>query len=183
MLFRSHSHVDSIPGKGNFVLYHGNLGVAENDKAACYLIEEVFAGTDIPLVIAGNHPGKRLRQLAAGHSHVQLKYGVTTSYIHELIREAHINVLPTFQPTGIKLKLLAALYTGRHCLVNTPMVKDTGSEHFCTVADTAEHMRNHVLRLMQEPFSKREIERRKELEEGRFSNAHNAEKLLQLLFS
>ena len=35
--FHPHSHVDSIPGKGNFVLYHGNLGVAENDKAAPFL--------------------------------------------------------------------------------------------------------------------------------------------------
>ena len=181
--FHPHESVSISPGTGNFALYHGNLGVAENDKAACYLIEEVFAGTDVPLVVAGNNPGKRLRQLASGHPNVQLKFGVTTSYIHELIREAHINVLPTFQPTGIKLKLLAALYNGRHCLVNAPMVKDTGLEHFCTQADTAAHMRSSMLHLMKVPFGEKEIERRKELQEGRFSNAHNAEKLLQLLFS
>ncbi len=54
---------------------------------------------------------------------------------------AQINVLPTFQATGIKLKLLMALYTGRHCIVNQPMVDNTGLEELCSIQNTAEEMK------------------------------------------
>ncbi len=31
------------PGKGNYILYHGNLSVSENYNAALWLIENVFS--------------------------------------------------------------------------------------------------------------------------------------------
>lgn len=180
--FHPHQKVNTKTGKGTFALYHGNLGVAENDKAACYLIEKVFSGIDVPLCIAGNSPSKRLKQLAAAHSHVRLEYNVSTEYIHGLITEAQMNILPTFQPTGIKLKLLAALYSGRHCIVNTPMVKDTGLEQFCHVADEPGAMQALVKKWFDVPFGTDAIEFRQGMENGRFSNEHNAEKLMQILF-
>ena len=38
--------------------------------------------------------------------------------LQQLIQDAHIHVLPSFQQTGLKLKLLNALFKGRHCIVN-----------------------------------------------------------------
>ena len=120
--------------------------------------------------------------MAAAHPHIRLSYNVSTEHIHHLIEEAQLNILPTFQPTGIKLKLLSALYSGRHCIVNTPMVKETGLEQFCHIADQPGGMQALVKKWFDIPFGTDALDLRKGIEHGRFSNEHNAEKLMQLLF-
>ena len=67
--------------------------------------------------------------------------------------DAQVNILRTDQPTGMKIKLLHALFCGRHCLVNSPMVAGTGLGDLCCVADTAEAMRSELNRLMQTDFT------------------------------
>ena len=115
-------------GSGRFALYHGNLAIGENNEAALYLVREIFNGINIPLVIAGNNPSQELLAAAKQNANVAVKSNIPTASIYELIRDAQINILPTFQATGIKLKLLAALFNGRHCIVNSPMVANTGLE-------------------------------------------------------
>ena len=74
-----------------------------------------------------------------------------------------MNVLPTFQNTGIKLKLLAALFAGKHCLVNSPMVQGTGLENLCVVNDEANEFVKAVDELSQKPFSKTQFHQREKL--------------------
>lgn len=45
--------VHSLTGKGDYCLYHGNLSVDENEAAVFFLVEEIFAGLQIPLIISG----------------------------------------------------------------------------------------------------------------------------------
>ena len=92
-------------------------------------------------------------------------------------------MLPTFQPTGIKLKLLSALYNGRFCLVNPPMIENTGMEQLCTVSDSTEHMRENLIRLMKNEFTPFDISIRQQVLDENFSNKKNAEKLIDLLVS
>jgi hypothetical protein len=137
-------HSNDVPltpvGRGDFVLYHGNLGVGENEEAAKYIIQQVWANLQIPLVLAGSHPSRALKRLCENHPHITLYDRLDTEQIMSLIGRAHINFLPTFQATGIKLKLVNALYNGRYCLVNQYMVQETGLESLCEVADTPELM-------------------------------------------
>jgi len=181
--FHPFNKVNIMPGRGEFALYHGSLEVGENNKAALFLIREIFNKLDIPLKIAGNKPSRELIATASQYRNVELISDVSTDKIYELIRAAHVNVLPTFQATGIKLKLLAALFTGRHCLVNQPMVDKTGLESLCHVGNSPEEMQAQVLRLLGKDFTTEEIEQRTAvLESGFFSNAYNVEKLGALLF-
>ena len=48
--------------------------------------------------------------------------------LDRLFENAHINVLPTFQNTGIKLKLLNTLYQGKFVIANDDMIDHTGLE-------------------------------------------------------
>ncbi len=170
-------------GMGNFALYHGSLEVGENNQAALFLIREVFNDLGIPLVIAGNKPSSELVELARLSKNVSLRSDLKTEEIYKLIRQAQVNVLPTFQATGIKLKLLAALFTGRHCLVNEPMVIRTGLESLCTIAASPSDMKDQLIRLMLTPFTREESETRRSLllKEG-FINKANSEKLINMLF-
>ena len=88
----------------------------------------------MPLIIAGNKPSQELKEAVSDYPNIEIRTNLNTQEIHQLIKDAQVNVLPTFQATGIKLKLLAALYMGRHCLVNSFMVENTGLEPLCRVA-------------------------------------------------
>jgi glycosyltransferase involved in cell wall biosynthesis len=179
--FHPNEKVSIREGKGSFALYHGNLEVGENNQAALYLVEKVFRECTVPLYIAGKNPSAELKAACAGNKHVRLLANIPTLEIDELIREAQINILPTFQATGIKLKLLAALFNGRYCIANTPMVANTGLESLCTVADSPEAMRAAVEELFRKPFDMEEKSRREQSLCHAFSNKESVNKLLPLI--
>jgi hypothetical protein len=52
-----------------------------------------------------------------------------------LIRKAQLHILPSFNDTGIKLKLLHVLFEGRFCMVNTASVEGSGTEALCIPFD------------------------------------------------
>jgi hypothetical protein len=177
--FHANTEVTAPLGKGKFALYHGNLGVGENNEAALYLVKEVFSKLEYPFVIAGMNPSRELQRAIEEYPHMRLETKLDTEGIMKLISEAHINVLPTFQSTGMKLKLLNVLYLGRHIVVNTKMVHNTGVEGLCHVADTPARMQAQIKRLATVPFSKTMWQERAELMEEQFSNA----KAARILFS
>lgn len=181
--FHPFEEIKSAEGLGDYVFYHGNLSVGENNEAALYLVNQIFNDLDIPLVIAGSKPSKLLVSSISKYKNIILKEDIPTEEIHRLIYHAQVNVLPTFQATGMKLKLLAVLFSGRHCVVNTPMVKETGVEKLCHIADTAVEMKKMIRDLYEVQFDKLEVENRKTLLEEEFSNRINIEKFIQLIFS
>ncbi len=181
--FHSNENINISPGKGNFTFYHGNLAIGENNEAALYLVNEVYNQLKVPLIVAGSRPSKELRNAVSKRNHITLISDLTTKQIHQLIHDAHINVLPTFQPTGIKLKLLSALYNGRFAVVNPMMVENTGLEMLCEVTSTAAEMRSKILQLMEMEFKPNEIKTRERILNENFSNDINAQKLLNLIFT
>jgi hypothetical protein len=168
-------------GTGNYAFYHGNLAVGENNEAALFLVNEVFNDLDIPLIIAGSKLSKELIKAASLYPNIEVKAGISTEAIYKLLDDAQINILPTFQSTGIKLKLLAALFHGRHCIVNTPMVEKTGLERLCIIADDASEMKKQLKKVFKIELSNSDIEKRKLILEDKFSNHKNAGLLSRLL--
>ncbi len=178
--FHPHKNVSISHKKTDFAFYHGNLSVGENNEAALFLVEKVFDKLPYKLLIAGNKPSEELQKAVNQSPNVELRDDLSHIEIGKLIAEAQCNILPTFQSTGIKLKLIGALYSGKHCIVNSPMVLNTGLESLCIVADTAEEMREQLTFAMENAFAEQDIVRRKELLEKDFSNAKSAEKLIGL---
>jgi hypothetical protein len=178
--FHSNESIKCKPGKGNYALYHGNLSIGENNEAALYLVD-VFTDSEFKLVVAGNKPSKELRDAVAKRSNIELQADVSIDELNFLITEAHINILPTFQPTGIKLKLLTALFNGRHCLVNDVMVANTNLENLCHIAHNADEFKKQLKKLFKKDFAIQELERRIKILHENFSNEASAKKLLDLL--
>jgi hypothetical protein len=178
--FHPHENIKIKEGKGNFCLYHGNLEVGENNESALYLVNEVFSKIKTPFVIAGKKPSNELIEAVAKYKHIELKANISTSEIDELIADAQINVLPTFQATGIKLKLLAALFKGRHCIVNSPMVANTGMESLCHIKNNAQEMEGAITQLFTENFDTKALENRKSILNELFSNETNVKKIIAL---
>jgi hypothetical protein len=171
--------VQGAQGMGSYCLYHGDLGVEMNEKAAIWLINKMFAGLKIPLVIAGKNPSEKLQQLAEAQQQTCIIANPTEQVMQDMIAKAHINILPSFSNTGIKIKLLNALYNGRHCIVNTPTVFGTGLEALCHVTDTAEAMKQRIESLYHQPFTEQEKNDRNTLLSGMFCNIGNAKRLIE----
>jgi glycosyltransferase involved in cell wall biosynthesis len=172
--FLPNNKVKSIVGMGTYCLYQGNLSVNENEKAALWLIEDVFSTLEIPLIIAGKNPSTFLKNVIAKNKNVSFIENPTDEKMQELIAHAQINVLPSFNNTGVKLKLLNALYTGRHCIVNAAGVDGSELNNLCTITETADSFMKEILFLMNEPFVETTMQRRNAALNKMYNNEANA---------
>ena len=181
--FHSNEKVISKVGNGSTVLYHGNLSVPENNRAALFLAEKVFPFLNMPCIIAGSRPSEKLVKAIGKSKNITLFSNVPSDKILELIQDAQINVLVTFQSTGIKLKLLNSLYRGRFIVANTPMVAETDLDDLCTVADEPTEIIQAIDAIFQSSFNESEVYKRQQKLDLVFNNHENAIKLAKLLGS
>ncbi len=179
--FHPNTTVESLTGRGEYVLFHGKLSVPDNELAATWLIEEVFSAFDIPFVIAGMAPTDRLRELVMQHEHIRLVENPDEAEMTNLLAKAHINLLVSSQASGVKLKLINALFRGRFCIVNDHMVSGTGLAKLCYVRNSAAAIRQTIEALINVPFEQGKITERRTVLELEFSNAENAKKLMSLI--
>ena len=180
--FHINNKLDVLNGKGDYALYHGNIEVPENTHAAAYLINEVFDDIDIPLVIAGMNPPERIKKMAAARENVKLICNPDDKEMFDLIRNAHVNIIVTFQATGLKLKLLNVLFQGRFCLVNDKMLNGTGLDDLCIIGNNAPELKNRLKELFKTEFSGDDISKREQVLTELYSNSKNAEKLVSLVW-
>jgi glycosyltransferase involved in cell wall biosynthesis len=177
-VFLPYEQVKSKEGTGCFCLYHGNLSVAENEQVVAWLLKKVFDTMEMPLIITGKDPSGRLSRMISQYSHACLIENPSDEEIQDLISKAQINILPSFNCTGVKLKLLNALFNGRHCIVNEAAVQSSGLESICHVANEPEAIRNLVTALFSKPLTREEIETRENVLAGRYNNENNLRKLI-----
>lgn len=158
--FHANERVTTLPGQSDFILYHGNLSVVENDRAARYLVEQVFSKLPYRSVIAGMDPSPALRNAIAAYPHISVVANPDQATMDKLVQEAQINILITFQPTGLKLKLLNSLFAGRHTIVNSAMLAGTGLDALCRIADTPEDMLLACHQLIEKPIDAQSLRKR-----------------------
>ncbi len=179
--FHANESAHYCENKDRYCLYHGNLGVGENEEAAIFLIDQVFKGIDSELKIFGSGASSRLVKKIDAQPNVKLIEGGQEE-LEELVKNAQINVLPTFQPTGMKLKLLYSLFNGGHVLVNGPMVVGTGAESLVHIASGADEFKKAIEKWMPTGFTHTEFDKRKVLLEREFSNRKQAEQIMDMIF-
>lgn len=166
--------------KGNSILYHGKLDVSENFKAALFLIN-VYKNTDFKFVIASDYQSSRLNSEISKYNNITFVALKDDNHLDTLFEEAHINVLITFQKTGIKLKLLNALFRGKFVIVNNLMVEETGLEALCEIANTKEAILKKTKMLFQKKFTENTFEERRRVLDY-FSSKKNAKKIIDSIY-
>ena len=181
-VFLPYSSVSCREGSGNYCLYHGNLSIAENENAALWLCENVFNGLNIPFIIAGKYSSNKLRLIVQKNKNISLVSNPSDEKMNDLIRNAQINILPSFSSTGIKIKLLNALFNGRHCIVNNATIDGTGLENLCRIVENEKEFRDAIKQLFDEPLTATEIEKREQVLKIEFNNKTNAELLMKWIY-
>ena len=169
-------------GRGDYILYQGNLSVNENIQAVEYLLDEIAPQLKLPLIVAGKNPPEQLRQRISESSNVRLVANPSTDEMQRLIAQAQLNLLITFQPTGLKLKLLNALYNGRFCVANKEMLHGSGLEALVVEANTANEIVERANEYTAKDFTQEDLRRRKLFLSEKYSNANRIKKMIAELF-
>jgi len=179
--FHPFNKVKSKLGKGDYVLYHGNLSVAENVNAVNFLLDDVFNDIDIPLKIAGLNPTKQLKNRLLNQKGVELISNPDDDTLQELIENAHVNVSITAQKTGLKLKLLNNLYNGRFVLVNDKMLSGSNLDELCEIANNYETMKRRIKILFRKEITPDIIEKRIVSLNKVYSNKNNVKLIVDMI--
>lgn len=181
--FHGNSQVMAKTGKGSFILFHGNLSVPENNEAALYIIKNIAPFVDFPFIIAGKNPGKILKQAGALQKNVTIKGSPSNAEMRDLISAAHINLLLTFRPSGIKLKLLNALFNGSFCVANPLMIENTGLNEAVLKAETDAELQRILSELLEKDFSSAELKNRNEILFQNYSDEKNTKDFIIKVWS
>lgn len=175
-LFLPDWKVQGLEGMGTYCLYHGDLSVDANEAAARWLLEKVFSKLKVPFVIAGKNPSDKLNALAHSRNHTCLVANPSEKEMQDMIAKAHILVIPSYTSTGMKIKLVNALFNGRHCVVNDATIAGSGLESACHIGTSANAFCDIIAQLYYQPFTSDETELRKRLLIPMFNNEVNAKK-------
>jgi len=179
--FHQYDKISVPSGKGDFILVHGNLAVPENKRSVLFLIRNILSKiSNYRVIIAGKNPGRLLENRCNKYPHIELYPNPDNTAMEDLVREAHINLLYTAQPTGLKLKLLHSLYAGRHCIANPLMVSGSGLDELCHLFNMPSQAIQLIEQLMQQPVPNDEIELRSRVLAD-FDTDTSARKIIDLM--
>ena len=180
--FHANEKITTLTGKSNYILYHGKLSVPENEKAVLFLIKNVFCKLKHKCIVSGMDPSDDIYKAASSYNNIEIIPNPEQNKMEELISKAQIHTLVTFQGTGLKLKLLNSLFSGRHTLVNSLMLAGSGLDSLCRIANTPEEMISECNRLMEIPVDEKTIAQREKLLFPAFSNKEQAKKLIKMIY-
>ena len=172
--------VESPEGTGDYIIFHGDLSVNENVVVAEHLITRILSKLPYRCVIAGKKPPRQLLEKASGYSNIKIVADPGEEEMNALIRNAHINLLFAIAANGLRLKLLIALFSGRHVICNSNIVKGTLLAPACHVEDSAEGIAGKINELMKIPFTRHDISDREKMV-SQYSNSYNTERLMKLI--
>lgn len=179
--FHGFDEVVIAPGIGKHVLVHGDFRILDNARAA---IEVATAASEegIPCVIAGKSPSEKMRRTLSQLSNIQLMPDVSAEKMHELKQEAQIHVVHSENPSGFKIKLLNALFSGRHVLVQRSIVEGEQLENITHAFGDRKALQALMRKLISVPITEEDIKCRESLLLPRFDNNVNAQNLINLIF-
>lgn len=180
--FHQNKNVNILTGRGNYVLYHGHLAVPENENAVRFLASHIFKDLKVPFYVAGLNPSKNLVKFLNSFQNIKVFPNPSDSEMLKLIHNAQINMLVTFQETGLKLKLLNSLYNGRFVIVNDKMIKGSGLESFCEMSNSTYELKESIIKNMKKEFSLEMKDVRSKGLKKMYDNVENAKIIRDIIF-
>lgn len=166
----------------DFFLYHGNLSVPENIDAVIFLINEVFSKIDKKLIVAGANPTIKIVNLVAKFSNTSLVKNPSNEQMNELKKDALAHILYSKTNSGLKLKLIDALFTANNIIVNNEIVQGELLKNACVIANTPSEIIKAVDQVFSSDLPIIPLENRKKILEE-YSNKMNVEKLIKIIFN
>jgi hypothetical protein len=129
-------------------------------------------------VIAGSSKGNYLKKKVKNN--IEIIENPTKEEINKLIANAQVIALPTFQSTGVKLKLIDSLFKGQHVVVNELMIEGFPLPELTALSKSTEEMRALIKEYLSKPFTSEEKQNRIQNLNMHFNNNKNAEQIIEV---
>ncbi|HWY38514.1 MAG TPA: glycosyltransferase family 1 protein [Bacteroidia bacterium] len=178
--FHPYNELKCKEGKGEYILYNGNLSVNENTRAVEFLVKNVFSKIKQQVIIAGLNPPEKMKEWVKPFSNIKIIANPDEAEMQQLLEDAHVHCLYTHQDTGLKLKLLNVLYSGRFCICNDLMLEGTTLHNCCMVKNTPEEIIQSIRQCFTSDFTNELKEERKQ-KLGPFDNVAKTARLVKFL--
>ncbi|MCF6130447.1 hypothetical protein L1S35_12245 [Flavobacterium sp. AS60] len=138
---------------GKYAFYHGDLRLADNKRAAQFLIEVFKEIPDYELIIASSNGKQLIENKIKNVPNVKFVEIQSFAHLSELFENAHINTMLSFQESGTKLKVINSLFKSRFCLINKNMVDDVNLLSLCETAESKMEFVNKIKFLKDKPYT------------------------------
>lgn len=178
-VFHGNETVEITEGFGKYAFYHGDLKTSDNRKVAQYLIEVFKEIKDYKLVIASGSNENFIRKNVGNASNIEFVYLENFEKLKQLLKDAHINVILSFQKSGTKLKLVNSLFRSRFCIINENIMDDENVAAFCVKIASKEALISKINFLKTQPYT--ESENKKAVLENYLNDQINAQKIAAIL--
>lgn len=177
-VFHGNEKVEIVEGLGQYAFYHGDLRTSDNRKVVKYLIE-VFKDIDYKLVIASGSNEHYVKSLIGKAQNIEFVFLKDFEMLKQLLGEAQINLILSFQRSGTKLKLLNSLFRSRYCIINENIIDDEIVSDFCVKIDSKENLISQINTLKSKSYS--DSEKKKAILEKYLDDKANAQILDKIL--
>lgn len=171
-----HKMYSEVLEKENYILFHGNLAVEENIDALLVLIKNVFKGIKHNVIVAGKAPSPKISRAIEESQNITLIPNPNQEKMTDLICRAKCHILYTNQSTGVKLKLVHAIQTSGHLILNDAMLFD---DRFKDEVEIANNW-NAMIQTLDRCMDLETVKPRPNLR-ALFDNKKNAERILSFL--
>jgi hypothetical protein len=178
-VFHGNETVELLEGFGKYALYHGDLRTSDNRKVAKYLIGVFKEIKDYKLVIASGSYENFIRKNIKDTSNIEFVYLEGFEKLKELLKNAHINIILSFQKSGTKLKLVNSLFRSRFCIINENIIDDEIVSDFCVSIASKEELILKINNLKTQPYT--DSKNKKAVLEKYLNDKVNAQKIIEIL--
>lgn len=165
---------------GDYALYHGDLRLPDNKKAAIFLITLFQKIPDYNLIIASSVGKDFVENQLQNLGNIKFVLIDNEEHLTSLLADAHINVLLSFQQSGTKLKIVNSLFKSRFCLINDNMVDDERILNLCHIANNEKEFIEKINQLKNLPYTQNEAREIVLFEV--YNDMDNAKKLESVIF-
>lgn len=166
---------------GDYVLYHGNLAINENEYIASKLIQ-ISDKLKLPLIIAGKNPNQSLILNIKQYSKVKLLSNPDEITMKKLMQDAQIQIVAAAQGAGVKLKMLGALHAAKWIITNENGLPDIQCATFCLVENDFSKYPVLINKHIDYLPSMNQIEERLDYLNHNFSNFTNSQIIVKTIF-
>lgn len=166
---------------GEYAFYNGDLRISDNRRAVQFLINVFKKIPDYKLVIASSIKLRNLQSECESSPNISYVILENQSHLEELLRNAHVNVMLSFQPSGTKLKVINALFQSRFCVINDNMIDDLDLKSLCILADDESEFVNAVNQIKKKPYL--DFPNRKSILENVLNDSENAKKIVEIIYN
>jgi hypothetical protein len=179
--FHGFNQQETLPGKGDYMLYQGDLSIEINQRAVLELIRHIPRGFELPLVVAGRSGESAFESKIRDFANIQREVDVTPSKMTELIRNAQLLLVHSLHAEGMKMKIYPSLYQGRHILANTISGTKTRLDEAMHFYEDVSQLPALLNKYKSLPFTEADIKSRENIIQDIPSDQTKAQQIIQYL--